>query len=195
MSFNNNIRRFFLFLRQVFLFPHILAYRFSKQKELISEDINIFKEKWNIDYGYATSLVLYLVTNKYYRNVFYMRISRIFQLICPILLPRAKDFYPCHNMGGGVILSHPYSTIINAKSVGSHLSIRQCTTIGNKRDGEGRNGPIIGDNVTLGANVCVIGSIIIGNNVTVGAGAVVVKDVPDNAIVAGNPAKIIKYNQ
>lgn len=33
----------------------------------------------------------------------------------------------------------------------------------------------------------------IGNNVIIGAGAVVTKDIPDNAIVAGNPAKIIKY--
>ena len=33
----------------------------------------------------------------------------------------------------------------------------------------------------------------IGNNVVVAAGSVVVKDVPDNVVVAGNPAKIIKY--
>lgn len=32
-----------------------------------------------------------------------------------------------------------------------------------------------------------------GNNVTVGAGSVVVKDVPDNCVIVGNPAKIIKY--
>lgn len=34
----------------------------------------------------------------------------------------------------------------------------------------------------------------IGRNVTVGAGAVVIKDIPDNAVVVGNPARIIKYN-
>ena len=34
--------------------------------------------------------------------------------------------------------------------------------------------------------------VIIGNNVTVGAGSVVTKDIPDNAVVAGNPAKIIR---
>lgn len=53
--------------------------------------------------------------------------------------------------------------------------------------------PIIGDNVFLGANVTIIGGVRIGNNVEVGAGSVVVKDVPDNCVVAGNPAKIIKY--
>ena len=55
--------------------------------------------------------------------------------------------------------------------------------------------PRIGDNVSVGANAVIIGPIRIGNNVTVGAGAVVVKDVPDNAVVVGNPARLIKYNK
>jgi serine O-acetyltransferase len=38
-----------------------------------------------------------------------------------------------------------------------------------------------------------LGPVKIGNNVTIGAGAVVVKDIPDNCVVAGNPAKIIKF--
>ena len=46
--------------------------------------------------------------------------------------------------------------------------------------------------MSLGANVTIIGPVHIGNNVTVAAGAVVVKDVPDNCMVAGVPAKIIK---
>lgn len=40
----------------------------------------------------------------------------------------------------------------------------------------------------------IIGNVHIGNNVIIGAGSVVVKDVPDNAVVVGNPARIIKYN-
>lgn len=47
--------------------------------------------------------------------------------------------------------------------------------------------------MALGANVTIVGKVHIGNNVIVGAGSVVVKDVPDNCIVAGNPAKIIRY--
>ena len=42
--------------------------------------------------------------------------------------------------------------------------------------------------------VSIIWDITIGDNVTAGAGSVVVKDVPDNAVVVGNPARIIKYN-
>lgn len=45
----------------------------------------------------------------------------------------------------------------------------------------------------LAAGAKVIGNVRIGNNVMVGAGAVVVKDVPDNAVVVGNPARIVSY--
>ena len=45
----------------------------------------------------------------------------------------------------------------------------------------------------IGAGAVVLPGITIGENALVGAGSVVTKDVPDNAIVVGNPAKIIKY--
>ena len=52
---------------------------------------------------------------------------------------------------------------------------------------------IHGDNCYLGVRVTILGPVKIGNNVTIGGGSVEVKDIPDNCIVAGNPAKIIKY--
>ena len=45
---------------------------------------------------------------------------------------------------------------------------------------------------SVGANATILPGVTIGANAMVGAGAVVTKDVPDNAVVAGNPAKIIK---
>ncbi|WP_300558068.1 sugar O-acetyltransferase [Companilactobacillus sp.] len=50
----------------------------------------------------------------------------------------------------------------------------------------------VGNDVWIGGNVTIIGGVHIGNNVIVGAGAVVTKDVPDNSVVGGVPAKIIK---
>lgn len=50
----------------------------------------------------------------------------------------------------------------------------------------------IGDNVWLGGGVIVVPGITLGNNVVVGAGSVVTKSFPDDAVIAGNPAKIIK---
>ncbi len=51
---------------------------------------------------------------------------------------------------------------------------------------------IIEDNVLVGANAVVIEGVHVGKNAVVAAGAVVIEDVPDNAVVAGCPAKIIK---
>lgn len=48
-------------------------------------------------------------------------------------------------------------------------------------------------NVWIGANVTILPGVIIGENAIVGACSVVTKDVPDNAVVVGNPARIIKY--
>ena len=50
----------------------------------------------------------------------------------------------------------------------------------------------IGNNVWIGDNVCIMPGVSLGNNVIVGANAVVTKSFPDNAVVAGVPAKKIK---
>ena len=52
--------------------------------------------------------------------------------------------------------------------------------------------PIIGNNVKICAGSILVGNIKIGNNVIIGAGSVVTKNVPDNCVIAGVPAKIIK---
>lgn len=52
----------------------------------------------------------------------------------------------------------------------------------------------IGKYSHIGIGASVVNGIVIGQNATIGAGAIVIKDVPDNAVVAGVPAKIIKYN-
>lgn len=83
--------------------------------------------------------------------------------------------------------------VIHSRAIiGGGCVIGQNVTIG------GKSGwyevPIIGNNVEISAGARVIGPIKIGNNVIIGANAVVVKDVPDNCIVAGVPAKIIREN-
>ena len=51
----------------------------------------------------------------------------------------------------------------------------------------------IGNDVWIGVNVTILPGVTIGENAVVGAGAVVTKDVPDNAVVVGNPARVIRY--
>lgn len=51
---------------------------------------------------------------------------------------------------------------------------------------------IIGDNVWIGGGAIINPGIRIGDNVVIGSGAVVTKNVPDNVVVGGNPATVIK---
>jgi sugar O-acyltransferase (sialic acid O-acetyltransferase NeuD family) len=53
----------------------------------------------------------------------------------------------------------------------------------------------IGEKSLIGIGATVIPNIKIGKNVSVGAGTLVLQDVPDNAVVVGVPARIIKYQE
>jgi acetyltransferase EpsM len=53
----------------------------------------------------------------------------------------------------------------------------------------------VGEGTHLGIGSCVIQGIIIGKWATIGAGTVVITDVPDHAVIVGNPGRIIKYNK
>jgi acetyltransferase EpsM len=52
----------------------------------------------------------------------------------------------------------------------------------------------VGEGTHIGIGACVIQGIKIGKWTIIGAGAVIINDIPDNAVVVGNPGKIIKYN-
>lgn len=89
-----------------------------------------------------------------------------------------------HISGGGGIL-------LNVKKIGNYCGFNSGVLLGQK----GRNEkPTLGDCVVFAPGSKAIGEVTIGNNVVVAPNAVVVKDVPDNCIVGGVPAKIIKYN-
>lgn len=164
----------------------------KKCKHDIEEDLIEMNKRCNTHNG----LAFYLVFHKPYRNLFYFRIGKV-SLFLRLLLRPYSTLWISENLqsfgGGAFVLNHPYSTVINAKSIGKNFTICQLTTIGNVRHGRNDLIPSIGNNVSLGANVIIIGDVKIGNNVIIGAGSVVVKDVPDNCVVAGNPAKIVKY--
>lgn len=133
---------------------------------------------------YLKSRILLKLKKTPFCSVFYT----IYSIILGVEIPRSLK------IGKGFMVYHPTGIVINPGVVfGDNCKIRQNTTIGNK-DLEGgiAHCPIIGNNVEIGANCVIIGDIRIGNNVIIGAGSVVVKDVPDNVVVAGNPAKIIK---
>ena len=90
--------------------------------------------------------------------------------------------FRCPHLAGGVI--------INAERVGNLCTANSGVLVGKDYDG-GR--PVIGDRVQLCPGCKVIGGVTIGSNVIVAPNAVVVKDVPDNTVVGGVPAAVLKH--
>ena len=78
---------------------------------------------------------------------------------------------------GVVILTHGYDWSVMKVKYGEVLGSSGKVTIGN--------------NVFIGMNSVILKGVTIGNNVIIGAGSLVNKDVPDNSVVAGNPARFI----
>lgn len=94
-------------------------------------------------------------------------------------------------IGYGFYIGHGDSVIISSyTTIGNNCNVSQFLSIGTNEE----HGAIIGDNVYIGPNVCIVEDPVIGNNVTIGAGSVVTKDIPDNATAVGCPAKVINYN-
>ena len=101
------------------------------------------------------------------------------------------DIPPGTTIGPGFYIGHGQSMVVNPTTIiGSNCNISQFVSIGSNHDAAAQ----IGDNVYIGPNVCIVENVKIGNNVTIGAGAVVTKDIPDNATVAGVPARILNFD-
>ena len=93
---------------------------------------------------------------------------------------------------GGLKFAHCQNIVITEKAViGENCTIFQGVTIGCNIIGD-QQGPTIGKNVTICAGAKIIGNISIGNNVIIGANAVVVKNMPNNCVAVGVPAKVIR---
>ena len=86
-----------------------------------------------------------------------------------------------------------HSFICSSVEIGENCFIAHGVMFTNDKFTEGREEwveriTIIGNNVRIGSNATIL-PVKIGNNVIIGAGAVVTKDIPDNTVVKGNPAK------
>ena len=119
----------------------------------------------------------------YYRKYRWHHLSVKYNIVLP---PNVigYGFKMAHIVGGGII--------INCKSIGNYCSANAGVIVGNK-GGQDKTATI-GNNVTLTIGCKVIGKVTIGNNVIVAPNSVVVKDIPDDCVVSGIPAKVIKRN-
>ena len=92
------------------------------------------------------------------------------------------------NIGYGLYIGHNGPVIVSDTAIlGNNVNLSQFVTIGSNKGAAA----VIGDDVYIGPNVCIVENVNIGSHTTIGAGSVVVKNVPDGVTVAGNPARII----
>jgi len=98
-------------------------------------------------------------------------------------------------IGRGLYIGHFGQIILSPMAVmGEFCNISQGITIGQSGRGESQYVPIIGDRVYIGPGAKLFGKLTIGNDVAIGANAVVKKDLPDNAVAVGIPARVVNYN-
>ena len=123
------------------------------------------------------------------------------------------ESYSCVNNAVGDVVIGDYTrigihnTIIGPVTIGSHVNLAQGITVTalnhnfedkNKRideQGVSTKPVVIGDDVWIGANAVILPGVTIGKHAVVAAGAVVTTDVPENTVVGGVPAKVIKKLQ
>lgn len=112
-------------------------------------------------------------------------------------LKNKLNFYIMPNLvGPGFNPVHPGFIRVGADvSIGKNCTILPMVLIGKAKPGLDMKGFSIGDNCYISTGVTILGPIKIGNNVTIAAGAVVIKDIPDNAVVGGVPARILKMKE
>lgn len=155
---------------------------------------------WNDNYR-IQKLLTYLRYTEYYKNnltgvhkIMYMPgyIWNYWNLRRMIVKTGIHVF--TNTIGSGLQLMHPgFRRIDRFVSMGCNCTILPMVLFGRKNPDDTVSDICVGDNCYISTGVTVLGPVKIGNNVTIGAGAVVTKDIPDNAIVAGVPAKIIRF--
>ncbi|MBM6663067.1 serine acetyltransferase [Marseilla massiliensis] len=173
-------------------FPHLVFYMLDKKN--IEDDLKAFDRTFQKSVNHPwINIVHHLEKLPEFRNLFYFRYP--FAHFLRFLYPGVSNldfFMKSSEIEGGVMIWHGFSTVVNARHIGKDFQLWQNVIIGKKSTLPIDDKPWIGDNVKICGGAIVIGKIMIGNNVIIGAGAVVTKDIPDDCVVVGNPARIIK---
>ena len=107
------------------------------------------------------------------------------------------EIHPRANIGKNLFIDHGMGVVIGETSeIGDNVTIYHMATLGgispSVNSNEQRNikrHPTLKDNVVIGSGAQILGPVTVGKNAKIGANAVVTKDVPENAVMVGIPAK------
>lgn len=123
-----------------------------------------------------------------YRGLFYYPSKWMHELCCNL---RQIDLPTETKIGFGLYLGHKRCMVINGGTIiGNNVDLFQFLNIGTNH----YTPAVIGDEVYVGPNVCIVEDVHIGSRSSIGAGAVVTKNVPPGSTCAGVPAKVLNYN-
>ena len=107
------------------------------------------------------------------------------------------EIHPKAKIGKNLFIDHGMGVVIGETSdIGNNVTIYHMATLGgispsiNSKDQRNiKRHPTLKDNVVVGSGAQVLGPVVVGKNAKIGANAVVTKDVPENAVMVGIPAK------
>jgi serine O-acetyltransferase len=101
------------------------------------------------------------------------------------------EIHPAAKLGPGLFIDHGMGLVIGETAeVGENVSLLQGVTLGGTSVRREKRHPTLGDNVTVGAGASILGGFTIGAGSRIGAGSVVVREVPENAVVVGVPGRV-----
>jgi serine O-acetyltransferase len=101
------------------------------------------------------------------------------------------EIHPAARLGPGLFIDHGMGVVIGETAeVGENVTLLQGVTLGGTSLRREKRHPTLGDHVVVGAGAKIIGGFRIGARSRIGAGSVVVREVPDNAVVVGVPGRV-----
>lgn len=104
------------------------------------------------------------------------------------------EIHPGAKIGTGFFIDHGMGVVVGETTeIGDYVTLFQGVTLGGTGKERGKRHPTLGNHVVVGAGAKVLGGIRIGDNVKIGANAVVLRSVPANSTVVGNPGRVVKY--
>lgn len=105
------------------------------------------------------------------------------------------EIHPGATIGEGFFIDHGSGVVIGETAeIGDNVTIYHQVTLGGSGKEKGKRHPTIGDNVVIGNGARILGSFTVGANSRIGAGAVVLREVPPDSTVVGNPGRIVRMN-